>query len=120
GDTIVGLFNTTTSTQVVSTTPAAVGLSAADGYRLDELWTRAATGTGGAIAANVPAHGVALFRVRPSATAALLPPSVTLAVDGLDALTAGGPSTVTTTFTNNGLRPVQRIETRLSTPDGWV
>lgn len=66
GDAIVGLFNTGSKPAVVSTTAPAVGMPAGvTGYLLNNLWSDQATETTGPISANVPPHGVALYRVRP-------------------------------------------------------
>ena len=80
GDAVVGLFNTTTklsSTAVtISTTAAAIGLPAdPDGYQVQDLRGSQSTVAGGqttfdissagVISANVPAEGVALYRVTP-------------------------------------------------------
>ncbi len=120
GDAVVGLFNTGASTQVVSTTAAAVGLPAASGYLLNELWSHQLTSTGGTIAADVPAHGVALFRVTKSNLAGLAPPSTTVTVDGVSTVTAGQPVTATESFTNNGIEPVELARLSLTGPAGWT
>jgi Alpha galactosidase A/Alpha galactosidase C-terminal beta sandwich domain/NPCBM-associated, NEW3 domain of alpha-galactosidase/Carbohydrate binding module (family 35) len=120
GDVIVGLFNTGGSTQAVSTTAAAVGLPAGGGYLLNDLWSHRATSSGGAIAANVPAHGVALYRVTKTNLAVLAPPSTTLTVDGVSSATAGQPVTATESFTNNGIQPVQLARLNLTGPAGWT
>jgi hypothetical protein len=120
GDVIVGLFNTGGSTQVVSTTAAALGLPAGRGYLLDDLWSHRVTSTGGTIAADVPSHGVALYRVTRSDFAFLAPPSTTLTVDGVSSATAGRPVTATETFTNNGIQPVQLARLDLTGPAGWT
>lgn len=114
GDVIVGLFNTSGSTAVVSTTMPSPGR-----YLLDELWTHRRTSSGGTIAADVPAHGVALYRVSRSPAALLAPPSTTVTLDGLGAVTAGKPATATATFTNDGADPVQAARFSLATPPGW-
>ncbi len=84
GDVVAGLFNTSSQAEVVSTTAAAVGLPASNAYLLNDLWQHRLTESGGAIAADVPAHGVALFRIRPvaRAVAGLVPPNTTLANPG--------------------------------------
>ena len=64
GDVIVGLFNTAGASRAVSTTAAALGLPKAADYSLQDLWSRAATESTGTISTDVPAHGVALYRVR--------------------------------------------------------
>lgn len=63
GDVVVGLFNTGPNAQVVSTTAQAVGLPAAPGYTQRDLWAHRTTRTTGTISAEVPSHGVALFRL---------------------------------------------------------
>jgi hypothetical protein len=114
GDVIVGLFNTGGSTAVVSTTMPVKGR-----YLLDELWTHRKTSSGGTIAADVPAHGVALYRVSRSPAAVLAPPSTTVSLDGLGAVTAGKPATATASFTNDGADPVQAAHFSLAAPSGW-
>ncbi len=46
GDVVVGLFNTTSAPEVISTTAAAVGLPSSDAYLLNNLWTHHATESG--------------------------------------------------------------------------
>jgi alpha-galactosidase len=65
GDVAVGLFNTTTKPEVISTTAAAIGLPAGGRYQLANLWTHAVTKTGSTIRATVPPHGVAFYQVSP-------------------------------------------------------
>jgi alpha-galactosidase len=80
GDAIVGLFNTTTkltsSAVTISTTAAALGLPAdPNGYQVQDLWGGQSVVVGGQttfdissagdISAEVPAEGVALYRVTP-------------------------------------------------------
>jgi hypothetical protein len=64
GDVVVGLFNTTTQSEVISTTASAIGLPASSHYLLDNLWAHSIAKSGSTISATVPAHGVAFFRVR--------------------------------------------------------
>src|SRR5206468_1090331 len=107
GDVVVGLFNTSDSAQVVTATPALLGLPAADAYLLFDLWTHLPQETASLATATVPAHGVALFRVRPTRLARFLPPATTLDVSGLAAGgPAGQPLTATLSFTDNGIQPV--------------
>ncbi|GGP82719.1 glycoside hydrolase family 27 protein [Saccharothrix coeruleofusca] len=63
GSVAVGLFNRGDSATRVATTAAEVGLRG-DRFDLVDLWTGAGSATTGAISADVPAHGVAAFRVR--------------------------------------------------------
>ena len=121
GDAVVGLFNTGATPAVVSTTSGALGLpGSTSGYLLEDLWSHQFSESGGTVAANVPPHGVALYRVRPSVLAALAPPSTTVDLTGPGSLVSGRPGTATVTFTNNGAHSVQLADLQLSTPDGWA
>jgi hypothetical protein len=126
GDAIVGLFNTGSQPRTVSTTASALGLpdvglpADVTAYNLRDLWTHRSTETAGTIGAQVPAHGVALYRVSPIDNPSLVPPSVVLDLAGLAAVTAGEPATVTALFTDNGVLPAQRVRLSLSAPAGWT
>jgi Alpha galactosidase A/NPCBM-associated, NEW3 domain of alpha-galactosidase/Alpha galactosidase C-terminal beta sandwich domain/Carbohydrate binding module (family 35) len=120
GDVVVGLFNTSSQGEVVSTTAAAAGLPASGAYVLDNLWSHRLTETGPTIGADVPPHGVTLLRVRPASEPGEVPPSTTVAVTGLNALTGGVPATATETFADNGTRPVRAVRLSLSAPAGWT
>ena len=120
GDVVVGLFNTSSQAGVISTTASAAGLPASGAYVLDDLWAHRPTETGGTIAADVPPHGVALFRVRAAEQASVAPPSATVTVTGLNAVTGGVPATATETFADNGAQPVRHVTLSLSAPAGWT
>ena len=65
GDKVVGLFNTSTEPEEISTTANALGLSSKSTYELSNLWThRSVRSTSSTIAAEVPSDGVALYRIR--------------------------------------------------------
>jgi hypothetical protein len=65
GDAVVGLFNIGGKAEKVSIQASAVGLPENErGYSAQNLWTGKRENTGGTISAIVPAHGVALYRVR--------------------------------------------------------
>ena len=120
GDVVVGLFNTGSQPQVVSTTAAAVGLPAARAYQLNNLWTHHLTESGPAIAADVASHGVALLRITPAQHPALLPPATTVSLSGPATLIGGQPGTVTETFADQGVAPVQDVRLSLPAPSGWT
>jgi len=63
GDVIIGLFNTTSGHEYISSSTALVGMAKSRWYKLDNLWSHLSTETTGAIDADVPPGGVALFRV---------------------------------------------------------
>jgi alpha-galactosidase len=63
GTRAVALLNTSGKTIEIATTAAAVGMPAAGGYQVRNVWTGALTSTTGAIAASVPADTAVLLRV---------------------------------------------------------
>lgn len=65
GDVVVGLFNVSGAPQVISMSVSALGMKAGRDYLLTDLWTHRRTQTTGTISAEVPSHGVALFRMSP-------------------------------------------------------
>jgi hypothetical protein len=120
GDVVVGLFNIGGAPEVVSTTASAVGLPPGGSYLLNNLWTHRMSETGSTIAADVPSHGVALFRITATRHPALAPPSTTISLAGPATLAGGQPGTVTETFADNGVRPVSGVRLSLSAPAGWT
>lgn len=65
GDVIVGLFNTGAAGEKVSIAASAVGLRTSQrGYSTQNLWTGKMEKQGGTLSANVPSHGVVLYRVK--------------------------------------------------------
>ncbi|SEG87195.1 Alpha galactosidase A [Actinacidiphila yanglinensis] len=121
GDVVVGLFNTGSAAQTVSVAPATAGLPASSSYRLDNLWTHEVTrASGDALAASVPAHGAALFRVRPwPAGADAARPQTGLAVTAPDSLTTGQDGTAAADFTNWGTAAATQVHVALNVPKGW-
>ena len=120
GDAVVGLFNISGVPEVISTSAAALGLAASgSGYLLDNLWTHKSTQTAGTISADVPSHGVALLRVSPLRNPAAAPPSATLGLTGLTALSGGQPAIATESFTDNGTLPALTVRLHLTVPAGW-
>jgi alpha-galactosidase len=63
GDVSVVLFNQRSVDARIATTAAAVGKSGMGPFALTDLWSGRRTSTTGDIAATVPAHGVAMYRV---------------------------------------------------------
>jgi Alpha galactosidase A/NPCBM-associated, NEW3 domain of alpha-galactosidase/Alpha galactosidase C-terminal beta sandwich domain/Carbohydrate binding module (family 35) len=120
GDVVLGLFNTGSVPAVVSTTAAAVGLPASDAYQLNNLWTHHITETGSTIAADVAPHGVALLRITPTRHPGLVPPATAISLTGPAALIGGQPATITETFADHGVQPVQHVRLTLPAPSGWT
>ena len=119
GDVVVGLFNTSSQPEAISTTAAALGMPSGTDYLLDNLWTSHQTETTGAISAEVPSHGVALYRVTPLSSPTVAPPAATLGLSGLSTLAAGQPVTATESFTDNGDLAALRVNLGLRVPSGW-
>ncbi len=120
GDVIAGLFNTNGAAQSISTSTSALGLPGGTDYFLNDLWTHQTTETAGNITANVPAHGVALYRISPDTNPTDAPPNATVTLGNVATLTAGQPATVTESFTNNGELPAKSVQLSLSAPSGWT
>jgi alpha-galactosidase len=119
GDAIVGLFNASSQPQAVSTTATALGLPAATAYTINDLWTHQNTETAGVISANVPAHGVALYRVTATGNPTQSPPSALAGLSGLSSMIGGQPATATVTLTDNGVLPILLARVSLHAPQGW-
>jgi hypothetical protein len=120
GDVDAGLFNTSGSTETITTSAASLGLPAGTGYLLDNLWTGQRTETAGTISEVVPSDGVALLRVTPLRNPAAAPPAGALSVTGLTTLTGGTPATVTESFTDDGALPALDVRLALKAPAGWT
>ena len=115
-----GLFNTSGSTETITTSAAALGLKPGTDYLLDNLWTGGTTETAGTISEVVPSHGVALLTITPLRNPSAAPPSGTVGVSGLTTLTGGTPATVTESFTDDGALPALDVRLALSAPHGWT
>ncbi len=66
GSTAVTLVNGTDHPATVSTTAAAVGLPAASRYTVRDLWKHSTGTSTGTLAAELPPHGSAMYRVTPA------------------------------------------------------
>jgi alpha-galactosidase len=60
---VVGLFNTGGRRALVGTTASNLGMARCDAYEVDDLWSHRVLRSAGAITADVPSHGVALYRI---------------------------------------------------------
>jgi Alpha galactosidase A/NPCBM-associated, NEW3 domain of alpha-galactosidase/Alpha galactosidase C-terminal beta sandwich domain len=120
GDVVVGLFNTSGIPQTISTSASALGLPPGTDYAVKDLWTHQTTETTGAIAPNVPPHGVALYRVSPLSNPTTVPPNATVSLSGLSTIPSGQPVTATESFTDNGDLAALRVNLSLRAPAGWT
>ena len=119
GTVVAGLFNTSGSSEVISTTASALGLGSSPDYLLNNLWTHQSTESTGTISADVPSHGVALLSITPTKNPAAAAPAATVNLSGLGTLTGGQPATATASFTNNGPLPALNVRLGLQVPSGW-
>lgn len=120
GDAVVGLFNTSSAPETISTSASALGLPSGTDYAVKDLWTHQTTETTGAIGPNVPPHGVALYRVSPLSNPTHAPPNSTFSLSGLATIPAGQPVTATESFTDNGDMAALRVHLTLNAPAGWT
>jgi hypothetical protein len=119
GDAVVGLFNTGTATQSISTTAADLGLPQAKDYLVTDLWTHKQTETTGTLSPSVAPHGVALLRITPEKGKQNVPPATGFSLSAPASATPGQPVTATAAFADYGLNPVTDVRISLSVPDGW-
>lgn len=118
GNRAVVLFNESDRAATISTDLGA------GRHLVEDLWTGAVTGTNGALAAQVPAHDAAMYRVLDDQTQV---PLVTFEVDpsplGDDrptVLEPGKSGEIITRVTNTGAtRPLRDLTVRLAVPQGW-
>ena len=115
GERAVALLNRTDRSASIATSARELGLPRAGAYRLRDVWQHATTETAGRIAATVPAHGVAVYRVAPGHAPV---PDVSLAVDTPFA-EAGRPATVAVDLENHGNVALDRVDAELDVPRGW-
>jgi alpha-galactosidase len=126
GDRAVVLFNETETPQRIATTAAALGLPASSGYAIRDLWAHTDRQTAGTVAATLPPHGSAMYRISTNRKWATYPPAVDFGggfaagYPGAPPLTVPGtPATATTTVTNSGVVPVVTVQVDLAGPAGW-
>jgi alpha-galactosidase len=126
GDRAVVLFNETNRPARIATSAAEIGLRRAPAYRLRDLWAHASRETAGTIAATVPAHGSAMFRVSPDRRWFEHPPAVDASVQPEEAypgaaaaVAPGSVAEVQTAATNAGRVPAKDVRVSLTAPDGW-
>jgi alpha-galactosidase len=127
GDKAVLLFNEGETTARIATTASEVGLPRAPAYRLRDLWAYTDQHTATSIAATVPPHGSAIFRVSADRQWAQYPPAVDAGASiatsypgALPIVTPGKTSSVTTSVTNNGRLPAIDVNSQLTGPAGWT
>lgn len=124
GDRAVAFLNRGSTPLTLSTTAAAAGLTVADSYTMNNLWTHTATETAGVIRATVPPDSAVLFRVSPGAAPGT-PPAVTLSAPTLQTsasaavgpvLAPGQSARVSATLFNDGPEAITKAGLSLATP----
>ncbi|MER5513406.1 NEW3 domain-containing protein [Streptomyces sp. NPDC002763] len=119
GDAVVGLFNTGSAPREVATTASALGLAKARDYSLRDLWSKRLTESAGRIAANVPPHGVVLYRVHGTHhTVAGAAPDVSFGLNWAPASSDSTTRTVTAVLSDNGSRSITDAGLTLTGPSG--
>jgi hypothetical protein len=121
GSVAVTLFNENAGRATISTSAAALGLPAAKGYELRDLWAHSSTSAGpaGVVAASVPGHGTVMYRVTPTARPGALAPASVLETTAPE-FTSGSSATVTSTFTDDGAAAVTDLRLGVTAPAGWT
>ncbi|MFD9073800.1 NPCBM/NEW2 domain-containing protein [Streptomyces lasiicapitis] len=119
GSRAVALFNETGSAQTISTTARAVGLPAADGYTLRDLWKHESYNVADTISATVPAHGTVLVRVSADGKWQDKPPAVDLGAGGRPLVEAGKAEKLLTKVANRGSTNARDVRVSLTGPSGW-
>jgi alpha-galactosidase len=129
GDRAVMLLNRGDTSVRISTTAHAAGLPAAGAYAVRDLWTHRTAESAGTLAASVPAHSAALYRVSPLKDEAEYPPATEVSVDpqlpppypGSEFHIARPGQTITTgaSVTNDGRTALTSLTLSLSGPSGW-
>ncbi|WP_199853051.1 NPCBM/NEW2 domain-containing protein [Plantactinospora sp. BC1] len=120
GDRAIALYNSTDSLATVSVPVRETGLRRAGAYRLQDVWTGRVSQARSTISAGVPAHGTVVYRVRPLADPAAVPPQVALGAT-VDNLLPGalGENLLVSTVTNRGVGALRDVRVTVSTPEGW-
>ncbi|MGO1056822.1 NPCBM/NEW2 domain-containing protein [Crossiella sp. CA198] len=127
GDKAVALFNETDQPARISATAAEAGLAKASGYKIRDLWTGQDAHTAGTIAATVPPHGTAIYRISADRAWPLYPPAVDSHTDlelrypgAAPVVTPGKAARVSTAVHNAGRLPALFAKARISAPEGWT
>src|SRR3954465_9908769 len=76
GDRAVVLFNESEVPLRLSTSTAEIGMARSGGYAVRDLWTHTDRQTAGTIAATLPPHGSAMYRISTDRRWPFLPPAV--------------------------------------------
>jgi alpha-galactosidase len=117
GDKAVALFNASDEPALISPSAAELGLPRRPAYVIRDLWAH--TTRAGRIAATVPPHGTAMYRVELDRDWNAYPPAVDAGFDIEGDPKAGAEVAATTTVTNLGQVEAQDVRVELSGPDGW-
>ncbi|MDF3293087.1 NEW3 domain-containing protein [Streptomyces silvisoli] len=115
----VALFNENAAPAKISTIASALGLPAANGYTVRDVWAHTTTATAGAVQAFVPGHGTVLYRVAATSMPGRYPPHVMLTTTA-PAWLAGTSATVTSTLTNNGVGTAADVRLGFAAPTRWT
>ena len=123
GDHAIALYNSTDTFATVSVPVASTGLRPAGAYRTQDVWSGRVTQAKTTISAGVPAHGVAIYRVRPLPRRDSDRVEPAVSVGGalgtvIPGATPGEP--MTTTVTNRGVGEIKDVTVTVTAPAGWT
>lgn len=119
GDIAVCLLNRSNTSGTIAIDVDEFDLENAAAYILRDVWKMKEVATANTIRAFVPAHGVALYRIRPG-TPSEAPPATTLAIENGDKIASRGDTeSVKTILTNDGRIAIQNVELSFDAPEGW-
>lgn len=130
GDRAVMLLNRSSEPETISTTAKAIGLPSAGAYAVRDLWAHTTAESAGTIAASVPAHSAALYRVAPlkdeidqypPLTDVTITPQVPANYPGSPYHVAQPGQTITAiaTLRNDGRASVTHAALTLNATNGW-
>ncbi|HEX8343797.1 MAG TPA: NEW3 domain-containing protein, partial [Actinoplanes sp.] len=120
GDRAIAFYNSTDSLATIDVAASATGLTKAKAYRMQDVWTGDVRQAKSTVSAAVPAHGTAVYRVRPETKPTIVAPVVTVGAT-LGTLVPGQDGgTVTTTVTNRGYHGLRHLTVSADAPEGWT
>ncbi|WP_438028594.1 NPCBM/NEW2 domain-containing protein [Sorangium sp. So ce233] len=120
GKPAIALYNSTDAPAVISISAVEARLAEAEAYELYDVWTGKSAHVRSVIAAGVPAHGTAVYRVSPSSAPEALAPALSVGVT-LGTLISGHTegATLNTEVVNHGISDAADVMVDVAAPEGW-
>jgi len=117
GDRAVALFNSSDSSQTVTTSAKTAGFRSGSSFQLRNLNTGAVTQTTGLISADLPPHATVVYRVSADGSRAL-PPATTLTWKNVSTATA--PDSYLIGLADLGSTGLSDARLTVTAPKGWT